>query len=82
MTTFTVWKFEDPDGAKHAAALLKTAEEDGLVNILDHAVMSWPVGAGKPDVHHSHDDPKRGAAWGALWGVLAGALFALSLIHI
>ena len=80
MTTFTVWKFEDPEGAKRAASLLKNAEEEGLVNIVDHAVMSWPVGAGKPDIHHGHDDPKSGAAWGALWGMLIGALFAIPLV--
>ena len=31
MTAFTVWKFEDPEGAAHAASLLKDAEQDGLV---------------------------------------------------
>jgi uncharacterized membrane protein len=77
MTTFTVWKFETPDGAEHAAQVLKDAEADGLVKIDDHAVMTWPVGADKPETHHKHDDSKRGAAWGALWGVLGGALFAI-----
>ena len=77
MTTFTVWKFETPDGATHAAQVLKDAEADGLVKIDDHAVMTWPVGANKPETHHKHDDSKRGAAWGALWGVLGGALFAI-----
>ena len=48
MTAFTVWKFEDPDAAAHAATTLKTAQTDGLVTIVDHAVMSWPVGADKP----------------------------------
>ena len=33
MTTFTVWKFDDPGGAEHAASILKSAEADGLVNI-------------------------------------------------
>ena len=75
MTTFTVWKFEDPEGAAHAATVLKDAEADGLVKIVDHAVMTWPAGADKPETHHSHDDPKRGAAWGAFWGILTGALF-------
>ena len=77
MTTFTVWKFEDPEGAAHAATVLKDAQADGLVKIVDHAVMSWPPGADKPETHHKHDDPKRGAAWGALWGILGGALFAI-----
>ena len=75
MTTFTVWKFEDTDGAARAESSLTTAAADGLVKIVDHAVMSWPEGADKPELHHSHDDPKRGAAWGALWGILGGALF-------
>ena len=77
MTTFTVWKFHDADGAAHAASVLKDAESDGLVKIVDHAVVSWPPGADKPETHHTHDDPKRGAAWGALWGILGGALFAI-----
>ena len=77
MTTFTVWKFETPEGAEHAAKVLKDAEADGLVKIDDHAVMTWPLGADKPETHHKHDDSKRGAAWGALWGVLGGALFAI-----
>jgi uncharacterized membrane protein len=75
MTTFTVWKWDDPDGAANAEAVLKSAEADGLVKILDHAVMSWPAGADKPELRHKHDDPKRGAGWGALWGILGGALF-------
>jgi uncharacterized membrane protein len=80
MTTFTVWKFEDPDGAQHAATLLKNAEADGLVTVVDHAVMTWPVGADKPETRHSHDDTKHGAAWGALWGLLGGALFAVPVV--
>jgi uncharacterized membrane protein len=80
MTTFTVWKFDDPEGAAHAASVLKAAESDGLVKVVDHAVMSWPPGANKPETHHSHDDPKRGAAWGAFWGILTGALFAVPIV--
>jgi uncharacterized membrane protein len=75
MTTFTVWKFDDPAGAGNAETALKNAQADGLVKIVDHAVMAWPRGADRPELHHKRDDPKRGAAWGALWGVLGGALF-------
>ena len=77
MTTFTVWRFDEPDGAAHAETALKSAATEGLVTIVDHAVMSWPEGADQPTLQHSHDSPKRGAAWGALWGILGGALFAI-----
>jgi len=75
MTAFTVWKFEDPAGAARAASALKAAETDGIVTIVDHAVLSWPKGADKPELEHKHDSAKRGAGWGALWGILGGALF-------
>ena len=80
MTSFTVWKFDDPDGAEHAASILKDAASDGLVRIVDHAVVSWPEGAEQPDTRHSHDDSKHGAAWGALWGIVAGALFTVPIL--
>jgi uncharacterized membrane protein len=77
MTTFTVWKFEDPEGAARAAASLKAAEADRVVKIVDHAVLSWRQGAEKPALEHTHDSTKRGAGWGALWGILGGALFMI-----
>src|SRR3954464_12559936 len=81
MTTFTVWKFDGPEGADHAETVLKDAEADGLVKVIDHAVVSWPVGAESPTSRHKHDDPKRSAGWGALWGILAGgALFAVPIV--
>ncbi len=74
MTAFTVWKFEDPQGAARADSTLAAAAADGLVTIVDHAVISWPEGKDQPEVHHQHG-PVRGASWGALWGLLGGALF-------
>ncbi|MEP9361336.1 DUF1269 domain-containing protein [Nocardioides sp. CN2-186] len=82
MTAFTVWKFDDPEGAARVEASLKSAASEGLVKIVDHAVMSWPEGADKPSLHHEHDDPKRGAAWGALWGILGGALFMVPVAGV
>jgi len=80
MTTFTVWKFETPEGATNAAHVLEDAQRDGLVTIVDHAVITWPAGADKPETHHKHDSARRGAGWGALWGVLGGALFAVPVL--
>jgi uncharacterized membrane protein len=80
MTAFTVWKFEDPGGAEHASEVLKQAAHQGLVRIMDHAVVSWPVGADRPTTTHKHDDTRRGLAFGALWGVLFGLLFAVPVV--
>ncbi len=80
MTAFTVWKFDTPDGAGHAASQLEHVAGEGLIKILDHAVVSWPTGAKRPETKHSHDAVKRGGGWGALWGLLFGALFFIPLV--
>ncbi len=80
MTTFTVWKFDDPDGADQAALILANAESDGLVKIHDHAIVRWPVGESKPSSEHGHEGTARGAGWGALWGLMVGALFFVPVI--
>jgi uncharacterized membrane protein len=80
MTAFTVWKFDDPDGASQAALTLKNAERDGLVNIHDHAVVKWPAGASRPTAKHGHEGTWHGTGWGALWGLLLGALFFVPVL--
>ena len=80
MTAFTVWKFDDPGGADHAASLLKDAESDRLVKILDHAVVSWPRGASKPKTEQRHEETWRGTGWGAFWGLLLGSLVLVPVI--
>ncbi|MBZ5741213.1 DUF1269 domain-containing protein [Nocardioides mangrovi] len=79
MTAFTVWKFEDPDGAERAEKVLMSAQTEGLVTIVDHAVVTWPESADKPDTRHKRDSASRGAGWGALWGILGGALFMVPI---
>jgi uncharacterized membrane protein len=80
MTTFTVWKFDSPDGAAHTESILKEAQSDGLVKVVDHAIVSWPVGEDKPITKHGNEEKWRGAGWGALWGLLAGTLFLVPVI--
>ena len=79
MTAFTAWKFDDPDEAAHATSILRRAERDGIVNIIDHAVVSWPVGAAKASLSHGHEAGVRAAGWGAFWGFLVGAVIAVPL---
>lgn len=80
MTTFTVWRFDDPEGADRAVTAVKSAASDGLITIIDHAVVSWPADAKRPTTHHGHEDKHRGAGWGAFWGVLLGGLFFVPLL--
>jgi uncharacterized membrane protein len=80
MAAFTVWKFEDPAGAQHAAEKLRDCEREGLIKILDYAVVTWPEGASKPETDRHNQEVRRGTGWGALWGVLLGALFFVPVI--
>ena len=82
MTTFTAWKFDTPDGADHATGVLKDAARDGLVSVLDHAVVSWPVGADKPRTSHGHENTWHGAGVGAFWGLLFGVLFMMPVAAV
>ena len=80
MTTFTVWKFEDPDGAQQAASILKNVEEERLIKVLDHAVLTWPVGKSRPTLKRTHDSTWHDTGWGALWGMLVGGLFLVPML--
>ena len=81
MATFTVWRFDEPDAAGTAERQLRDAEADGIVTVVDSAVVSWPAGAKRPTTRHSEDDEqRREAGWGALWGLLFGALFFMPLL--
>jgi uncharacterized membrane protein len=80
MTTFTVWKFDDPEGAERAVGMLREAQSAGLVKIDDHAIVSWPVGASQPSTKHGHEETWHGAAWGSIFGLLIGTLFFLPVV--
>jgi uncharacterized membrane protein len=80
MTTFSVWKFDDPAGADEALTILQVAAKDGIVKVLDHAVVRWPEGADRPDTKLGHDEKKKGTAWGGLLGVVIGMLFLVPVL--
>jgi uncharacterized membrane protein len=80
VATFTAWKFDNPDGAEHAAEVLKNAASEGLIKILDHAVVSWPVGSARPKMKQSRDSKWHDTGWGAFWGFMVGALFLVPVV--
>jgi uncharacterized membrane protein len=80
MTTFSVWKFDDPDGADRAMEILKGAEDDGIVKVLDHARVRWPEGADRPETKLGRGEKLHGTAWGGFLGVVIGMLFFLPIL--
>lgn len=82
MTAFSVWKFETPEGAAHVESLLEDAQRDQLVKIIDHAVVTWPMGANEPSVKQGHEDRWRGTAWGAFWGLFVGAIMTVPVVGL
>ncbi|GAA4732401.1 DUF1269 domain-containing protein [Isoptericola chiayiensis] len=80
MAMFTVWKFDDPAGAGKAAEIIKNADSEGLIKLVDHAVVEWPEGEKHPKTHGVNDDAAKAGGWGALWGLLIGALFFIPVV--
>jgi uncharacterized membrane protein len=74
MTSLTVWKFDDPNGASQALESLKGLQEQHLIEIEDAAIVSWPQGKKKPKIHQTRLTGT-GALSGAFWGMLFGLLF-------
>jgi uncharacterized membrane protein len=75
MATLTVWKFDGPDKAQQALALLTSLSKQRLVELVDAAVVSWPAGSKKPKTQHLTDLTGVGALDGAFWGMLLGWIF-------
>lgn len=80
MAIFTVWKFEDPQGAERAFGIVKDAAADNLITIVDHAIVEWPEGEKQPKTHGLNDDAAKAGGWGALWGLIIGALFFIPVV--
>lgn len=41
MSTLTVWKFQSAEGAEDVETTLKSLQKEGLIKILDAAVVGW-----------------------------------------
>src|SRR4051812_29524303 len=80
MTAFTPVEVQHAGGRRPRRVAVAPCREDGLVEIIDHAVVSWPQGAKRPDIKHHREDTWRGTGWGAFWGLLFGALFFVPVL--
>jgi uncharacterized membrane protein len=82
MASFTVWKFDSPEGADGALATLESLQKEQLIEVLDAAVVSWPQGAKKPRTRQLHSTVGAGALGGAFWGLLFGLIFFVPLLGL
>lgn len=82
MATLSVWKFETPDGAAQAEAILIGLSKEHLINVYDAAVVEWQPGKRKPKTHQANSLVGPGALGGAFWGLLFGLLFFVPLLGV
>ena len=82
MSSLTVWKFETPFGADAALDKLKGMQNQGLIQVLDAAVVSWEAGRKKPKTEQMHDTKKGGALGGGFWGLLFGLIFFIPILGL
>ncbi len=80
MSTLTVWKFQSADGAENVETTLKSLQKEGLIKILDAAVVSWPAGRSKPKTKQLINLVGAGALSGTFWGMLFGLIFLMPLL--
>jgi uncharacterized membrane protein len=80
MASLTVWKFASADGAGVALDTLKNLQKEGLIDVYDGAVVSWPEGAKKPKTREMHSTAAAGALGGSFWGFLFGLIFFVPLL--
>jgi uncharacterized membrane protein len=82
MATLTVWKFDTVDGADNALSKLQDLERQELIEVVDGAVVTYPVGAKKPKTRQLHHPAGAFALGGAFWGMLFGLIFFVPLLGL
>jgi len=80
MAALTVWRFDSPDGAERAEAILLRMAREGDIDIEDAATVSWGHDQKKPRTRHLTELTGGKAGWGAFWGLLFGLLFFVPLL--
>jgi uncharacterized membrane protein len=80
MATFTVLKFETPDGAEQALTTIKDLARQQMIKLLDAAVLTWPTGKKKPKTRQLHNIAAPGVFGNAFWGMLFGIIFFVPLL--
>ena len=79
-SSLVVLKFDTPEGADKALGVALGLQKEHLLQLLDAAMVTWPVGKKKPKTRHLGDQTCTGAWYGAFWGMLFGLLFFMPFL--
>ncbi len=82
MATLTALKFETADGAQQGLNLMESLQKQGLIQLQDGAIVTWPQGKKKPKTEQLHSMGGVGALSGAFWGMLFGLLFFIPFLGL
>jgi uncharacterized membrane protein len=82
MATLTAWKFDHPDQAEEATAVLRDLHHLGLINLIDAAWVTWPPGRRGPKTHQLHHPTALGAVGGGFFGFLLGLIFFVPILGL
>jgi uncharacterized membrane protein len=82
MATLSAWKFDTPEGAANAEAILVELAKQQLITVHDAATVEWQAGKKKPKTRQLHSLTGAGALGGAFWGLLFGILFFVPLLGL
>jgi uncharacterized membrane protein len=82
MTTLTVLKFENADGAEKALHVVEDLNKRQLITLHDAAIVSWPEGKKKPKTKQLTSMTGVGALSGAFWGMLFGLIFFIPIFGL
>ena len=69
-----------PQGAEDALAILDQLQKEGLINVADAAIVSWPPDRKKPKTRQVKKG--RGALGGGFWGLLFGLIFFVPVLGV
>lgn len=79
MSTLTVWKFANSEGAENALNKLQSLQKQEIIQVPDAAIVTWPQGRKKPKTYQAVNTVGVGALGGAFWGMLFGLIFLVPL---
>jgi uncharacterized membrane protein len=82
MATLTVWKFDDPEGARATLGTLQDLRRQQLIQIVDAAIVTWPADKKRPTTRQLRNLTAEGALSGSFWGWLFGLLFLVPVLGL